>query len=615
MTTLTRTAFLTEMAQKIIPLSSANNDFRLSKLNLNRLDSNNDGVLDSLSEMKALFRAIDYFDRNGTYRSLNIGVIDRPTASGKLIVAIRDIAQEQPLPEREITLTLSVFLQQMMGKQISVSQLENDSRFNGINLTRVDNNHNGIIVGIDDFTRLFKAIDYFDRNGNAQSINLGSSQKPTKAGRLITALRDIATNNTTNPAPIPETEPTAPNKFKDSSLRKTFDKNFQGEVKRGNKGEKVVAIQYALGRLGHLDYVCDGDFGGLTQEAVKSFQSVTSTLRVTGTVKKNTLIALDKALSKLDLRVAVIKSGQDPMSFLSSFRQFNLPTIRIDIRDENVSWDSPDVQKAYGDFVQHYWEALKENRIEADCKALAMFFMDQFRKRMEEETFIRLPLPKSSDGSIGKRKWTVATRTDPKGLFRRIAELFFSRRVRVNRPGYAALKKIQKLDPDHAMIYGVNLRYPRTSAHQISRAATVISPWNSAYSNKGNLSKPEIPLNKLKLGYLIFIDHTGNGSYDHTVNVIKIKKDNASRVRQLILAVGSYDDVRDSLAATVVNSLSILNQYCEEVTIDFDEKGYVTRSEVTYSSEPTYVVKTRYSAKTSIMEIKSGGKLKISRWG
>ncbi|MCK5917455.1 MAG: peptidoglycan-binding protein [Cocleimonas sp.] len=490
-----------------------------------------------------------------------------------------------------------------------MSQAQNDPRLNELNFSHVDTNQSGFISGTNDFNSLFKAVDYFDRNGDAGSVNLGSTQNPSKAGTLIIALRDIATANTTQPAPEPSTE------FKDAAISKTFANNFNGEIKGGDSGDKVVAIQYALGRLGHLDYVCDGDFGGRTLTAVQSFQSVSPSLSVTGTVNVNTLTALDKAVSTLDLRVPAIKSGQNPMTFLSDFRQFNLPRIEVDTLGENVSWDSADVQEAYGIFVQHYWEVLKENRIEADCKALAMVFMDQFRKQMEEDTFIRLPLPRSPQGSIGKRKWTVATRTDPKGLFRRVAELFFSRRIRVNRPGYTALKNIQKLDPDHVMLYGINLRYPRTSAHQISRAATIISPWNSTYSNNGDVSKPEIPLSKLKPGYLIFIDHTGNGSYDHTVNVVKIKKDSKNRVRQLTLAVGSYDDVRDSLAATVVNSLSILNQYCEEVVIDFDENEQVIRSEITYSSEPNYVVKTRYSARTTIMERKAGGKLKISRWG
>jgi peptidoglycan hydrolase-like protein with peptidoglycan-binding domain len=712
MTTLTRTAFLTEMAQKSIRLSIANNDTRLRQLNLNSIDRNHDGYLDSLSEMKSLFRAIDYYDRNGTYHSIEMGTSNQPTTAGKLMTAIRELAEQQQPTSEETSTTLqradflqemtgkrilisqarndprlseldfryidsdnngyisgandfislfkavdyfdrngdarsvnlgsaqnlskagqliaalrniatsehaaetttslkrSDFLQEMAGKRINLSQARNDPRLNKLNFSRVDADNNGFIAGTDNFTQLFKAVDYFDHNGDAGSVDLGSAQNPTKPALLINALRDLATTDSSTPEPEPTTT-----EFKDAAISKTFADNFNGEIKRGDGGDKVVAIQYALGRLGHLRDVCDGNFGGKTLAAVKSFQSVTSPLAVTGSVKANTLAALDKAVSKLDLRVPAIKSGQNPMTFLSDFRQFNLPRIDVDIRGEDVSWDSPDVQKAYGVFVQHYWEVLKENRIEADCKALAMVFMDQFRKQMEEDTFIRLPLPKSSHGSIGKRTWTVATRTDPKGLFRRVAELFFSRRVRVNRPGYAALKKIQKLDPKHVMLYGVNLRYPRTSAHQISRAATVVNPWSNTYSNNGDLSKPEIPLNKLKPGYLIFIDHTGDGRYDHTVNVVKIKKDSEGRIRQLTLAVGSYDDVRDSLASTVVNSLSILNQYCEEVTIDFDENEHVTRSEVTYSSEPSYVVKPRYSARTTIMERKGGGKLKISRWG
>jgi len=610
--TLKRSDFLQEMVAKRILLSQARNDPRLSDLNFSHINANNDGFISSTDEFSRLFKAVDYFDRNGDANSVNLGSTQVPTKSGLLIAALRHIATDEQPPEPTTTLKRSDFLLEMKDQRILLSQARNDPRLRGLNFSHVDTDRDGFISSSRDFTSLFKAVDYFDRNGDAGSVNLGSAQNPSKPAKFITALRDIATTNTTPVDPEPEPSTT---EFKDAAISKTFADNFKGEIKRGESGDRVVAIQYALGRLGHLDTICDGDFGGRTLAAVQSFQSVTPSLAVTGSVKADTLTALDKAVSKLDLRVPVIKSGQNPMTFLSDFRRFNLPRIAVDIRGEDVSWDSPDVQKAYGIFVQHYWEVLKENRIEADCKALAMVFMDQFRKQMEEDTFIRLPLPRSSQGSIGKRKWTVATRTDPKGLFRRVAELFFRRRIRVNRPGYAALKNIQKLDPDHVMLYGVNLRYPRTSAHQISRAATIISPWNAIYSNHGDLSKPEIPLNKLKPGYLIFIDHTGNGSYDHTVNVVKIKKDSESRVRQLTLAVGSYDDVRDSLAATVVNSLSILNQYCEEVVIDFDENERVIRSEVTYSSEPNYVVKTRYSARTTIMEKKGGGVLKISRWG
>jgi hypothetical protein len=136
----------------------------------------------------------------------------------------------------------------------------------------------------------------------------------------------------------------------------------------------------------------------------------------------------------------------------------------------------------------------------------------------------------------------------------------------------------------------------------------------SSQSNRGNALKAEVPIHRLQAGNLIFIDHTGNGSYDHTVNVVKVNRDGDNNVRQLILAVGSYDDVRDSNADTHVTSMAMVNQYVEEVIIDFNEYQEITQSEVSYSSEPRYIVHTRYTAKTTIMEQKSNGKLKISRW-
>jgi hypothetical protein len=35
---------------------------------------------------------------------------------------------------------------------------------------------------------------------------------------------------------------------------------------------------------------------------------------------------------------------------------------------------------------------------------------------------------------------------------------------------------------------------------------------------------------------------------------------------------------------------------------------------VSWSSEPDYIVKTRYSARTTLMEQKAGGKLIVGRW-
>jgi hypothetical protein len=78
--------------------------------------------------------------------------------------------------------------------------------------------------------------------------------------------------------------------------------------------------------------------------------------------------------------------------------------------------------------------------------------------------------------------------------------------------------------------------------------------------------------------------------------------------------VGSFDDVRDNSSDTEPTSLGLINTYAEEVTVTFDTNGRISNSVVSWSSEPDYIVKTRYSARTTVMEQKSGGKLFIGRW-
>ena len=55
--------------------------------------------------------------------------------------------------------------------------------------------------------------------------------------------------------------------------------------------------------------------------------------------------------------------------------------------------------------------------------------------------------------------------------------------------------------------------------------------------------------------------------------------------------------------------------YSEEVTVELNEFGKITSSVVTYASEPSYLVDTRYSARTTLMEQQAGGKLIVARWG
>ncbi len=72
--------------------------------------------------------------------------------------------------------------------------------------------------------------------------------------------------------------------------------------------------------------------------------------------------------------------------------------------------------------------------------------------------------------------------------------------------------------------------------------------------------------------------------------------------------------VTDANGATAPNGLGEVNNYTEEVTIDLDAAGRVARSRVTWSSEPSWLVEPRYSARTLLMEMKPGGRLSVGRW-
>lgn len=501
------------------------------------------------------------------------------------------------------TLTRTAFLQEMNNKSINVAVAERDARLSGLSLDNLDRNNTGYISGRSEMEQLFTLLDDFDHNGTRASVDLGEPANPSQAGRLVLALRELATSHSH-----------ASSGLQDNALLSAFPNGLRGEIKHGDRGQEVVAIQYALGRLGHLHDLCDGKFGNLTAQAVKSFQNVRA-LPITGIINSTVLSALDNAVATLDLRTPAQKAT-DPLVYLSSFRRLQLPEIRIRSTSETFSWDSPEIQRAYGEFVGHYWQVMKQNRIEGDCKNIALFLMDQFRKQIKEDRFIDLPHPVLSNNE-GGRQWIIATADKARGLFTRADNLLRRTNIRVRRPGYDAILKVQQLDPQHAMLYGVNVHYPRLSANQVARSTTRLFDWKPAYSNRGDSSKPEVPVNQLQPGNLIFIDHTGDRRYDHTVTVVKVEKDRANRTRKLVLAVGSYDDVRDNSAATSVEGvgLSIVNTYSEEVTVILDANGRITESEVTYSSEPPYIVDSRYSARTTLMEQRRGGTLFVARWG
>lgn len=502
------------------------------------------------------------------------------------------------------SLSRTDFLQEMTNKTVSIERARRDTRLSSLNWATLDMNRNGSISG-SELTYLFTALDRFDVNGSSLSLELGSNTAPTTVGNMVAAIRELATTVST-----PSTTSAS---LADRALAKAFPSGLTGTLGQGSSGTGVVAVQYALGRLGYLHALCDGHFGGVTEQALVNFQTAKG-LPATGIVDLHALKALDTAVAVLDLRAPAAKAT-DPLAYLSNFRALNLPVLTIRSTAEVFTWASPEIRNAFGQFVGFYWEVMKRNRVEGDCKNIALFFMDQFRKQLHEDRMINLPHPALRGAA--EKKWIIATSDKTQGLFSRADKLLKDEGLRVSRPGYGVILNVQALDSQHSMLYGVNVHYPQISADQVAKSCTRLFDWNSSYDNRGDSSKPELPVNQLAAGHVIFIDHSGDGKFDHTVTVVNVDKDSAGRTRKIVMAVGSYDDVRDASSATSVEGvgLSIVNTYSEEVTVELNESGKITRSEVTYSSEPSYLVDTRYSARTTLMEEKAGGKLIVARWG
>lgn len=491
-------------------------------------------------------------------------------------------------------LTRAEFTQSLQDKKLDVAEAAADPKLAGVNVARADLNRDGKVSGAAEAAALFREVDRYDRNGDAGSIALTeTSGAPTRAAVVATALQSKAVFETTEPRPLG-----------DAALAKALAAPGALPVARGATGDGAVAVQYALARLGFAVGTVDGKFGPGTERAVKAFQA-TARLPETGLVDQATAAALDAKLSSTELRTPAEVSG-DALAYLSNHAALGLPKLApLTDRTKPASWNHPEVQKAYGTFVAAYWQHCKANRVEADCKTLSLFLMDQFRLKVKVDLGVQLPRP----ASLPAREWAVATAANPNGFFSRFEQL-----AKV-RPGYDNAQAIQRLDPKASMLAGVNLRYAGVDANMASRAVKVTIPWSASRDNAGDQQKPEIPVAQLNPGDVIFIDHTGDGRVDHMANVIRVDRDPEGVVTQLVLATGSFDDMKDADGATAPNSLTEVNNYAEEVTVKVDAAGRVTSSQVTWSSEPAWLTSSRYSARTLLMEMKPGGRISVGRWG
>ena len=491
-------------------------------------------------------------------------------------------------------LTRAEFTQSLQNKRLDVADAKADPTLQGLDVAKADLNHDGKIAGADEAAALFKEVDRYDRNGDAGSIDLtGSTGAQTQAAAYAKAAQTRAVFDVQDGAlPV----------VKDAALKNALSAPGAVPVVRGAAGAPAVAVQYALARLGFDVGVVDGKFGGGTERAVKAFQT-SAGLPATGAVDTSTLAALDAKLSSTDLRVPAARSG-DALSYLQN-AAVALPKFSpIADRSKPADWNHPEVQQKYGEFVAAYWQVLKDNRTESDCKTLSLFMMDSFRLKMKSDLGVNLPKP----AGLPEASWEAGTAANPKGYFSRFENL------RTVRPGYENAQAIQKLDPAASMIGGVNLRYGGVDANMASRAVKVTAPWNPAADNGGDQTIPEVPVQTMKPGDVIFIDHTGDGRVDHMANVVSMQRDAAGKVTSMVLATGSFDDMKDANGATAPNGLHEVNNYAEEVTVTFGADGKVTGSKVTWSSEPSWLVEGRYSARTLLMEMRPGGRISVGRW-
>lgn len=489
-------------------------------------------------------------------------------------------------------LTRSEFTQSLQNKKIDVREAAADPKLAGLDVARADLNRDGKISTPDEAVALFKEVDRFDRNGDSGSIALTTpSGSATRAAALVTALQSRAVFEVKDA-------------LRDSALQTAFAAPGSLPLARGARDDRAVAVQYGLARLGFAVGTVDGQFGPGTERAVKAFQTAAQ-LPATGVVDQATVNALDAKLAATELRTPAEVSG-DPLAYLGNHAALGMAKLApLSDRSKPADWNHPEVRQAYGQFVAAYWEHCKTNRVEADCKTLSLFLMDQFRNKVKTDLGVELPRPAGLPAS----SWSAATSTNTRGFFSRFENLAGVR------PGYEHAQAIQRLDPKATMMAGTNLRYAGVDANMASRAVKVTIPWSAERDNAGDTRAPELPVDQLTPGDVIFMDHTGDGHVDHMANVVKVERDAAGKVTQLVLATGSFDDMKDGDGATAPNGLHEVNNYTEEVTVQVDAAGKVSSSKVTWSSEPAWLVGSRYSARTLLMEMKPGGKMSVGRWG
>ncbi len=173
---ITKNAFQDHFRNKELRLNDLQQETSLSpaiKEAARSADTNRDGKISGSSETDKLFRALDHFDRDGSAQSMH--------RNPSIETVLQHAASPQTTPTTPTapsapttTITRAAFQAAMDDKHIKVSTLKDNSAIPSEVASAArsaDTNRDGKISGSSETDKLFRALDRFDRDGNAQSMH------------------------------------------------------------------------------------------------------------------------------------------------------------------------------------------------------------------------------------------------------------------------------------------------------------------------------------------------------------------------------------------------------------------------------------------------------------
>lgn len=259
--------------------------------------------------------------------------------------------------------------------------------------------------------------------------------------------------------------------------------------------------------------------------------------------------------------------------------------------DTPLGWDNPTIQDAYAAFLQDRWAQWKANREEADCKTMALKMMHDFRDFYKAQTGIQVPDPIPPEH---RGKWVTRTPDSPGHLPTHVpdnpAKVRKSYRKHVGKPTIAGPNHFYK--DITASAVALYVTRPITERNGVP---TVVPYQRTKSGEAENWMYPQagtLLLNPeaLRPGDLIFQNHGSNGQpdhrADHAMHVMRVERDPESgKVKRLVIAMGTFDDMKDSDPKTRPD-IKLVNNYSLEATIEFGADGDIQDCQITWQSDP-----------------------------